>query len=51
MVTLKPDETREIERFFRRAEVRVVETPLEKSDARAVVCARASKPENSNGKA
>jgi DNA-directed RNA polymerase specialized sigma24 family protein len=51
MITLKPEEKREIERFFRRAEVRLVELPLKKLDTRAVVCAKASKPEKNNGKA
>jgi DNA-directed RNA polymerase specialized sigma24 family protein len=51
LVTLKPAEKREIERFLRRAEVRLVASPLEKSDARVVVCARNTKPEKNNGKA
>jgi hypothetical protein len=49
--TLKADEKREIERFFRRAEVRLVASPLEKLNAPTVVCAKASKPEKNNGKA
>ena len=49
MATLKPDEKREIERFFRRAEVRLVASPPEKSQARTVVCARATNPEKNNG--
>jgi RNA polymerase sigma factor (sigma-70 family) len=51
MITLKPEEKREIERFFRRAEVRLFESSPETSDTRAVVCAKASKPERNNGKA
>jgi RNA polymerase sigma factor (sigma-70 family) len=48
--TLKLEERREVEKFFRRAEVRIATPALEKSEARPVVCARARKPENKNGK-
>jgi RNA polymerase sigma factor (sigma-70 family) len=51
MITLKAEEKREIERFFRRAEVRLVEPPLEKLDNRAVVCSKASIREKNHGKA
>jgi RNA polymerase sigma factor (sigma-70 family) len=50
MVTLKPEEKLEVERFFRRAEVRIVAAASERSDARVVVCARGSQQEKKNGK-
>jgi DNA-directed RNA polymerase specialized sigma24 family protein len=51
MMTLRPEEKREVERFFRRAEVRLVESPQKKSDTRAVVCAKSRKPEKNDGEA
>lgn len=48
---LKPDEKREIERFFRRAQVRLVESPGETTKQRVMERAAEGQPEKHNGKA
>jgi predicted mannosyl-3-phosphoglycerate phosphatase (HAD superfamily) len=50
MVTLKSEEKREVERFFRRAEVRIAAPASERPALRVVVCAKESQQEKTNGK-
>jgi DNA-directed RNA polymerase specialized sigma24 family protein len=47
---LKPDEKREIDRFFRRAQVRLVQFPEEKTEQQAMDRAAEGQPEKNNGK-
>lgn len=48
--SLKPEEKREVERFFRRAQVRLVESPGEKTEQRVVEGAAEDQSEKNNGK-
>ena len=51
MITLKPDERREIERFFRRAEIHLAEPSTAAIEQRVFESAQASQLEKNNGKA
>jgi hypothetical protein len=47
---LKPNEKREIERFFRRAQVRLVQSPEETTEQQVMDHAAEGQPEKNNGK-